>query len=213
MTGTIKAWLLLGGIFVVGAITGSALTIGFGSHFIHQPGPPPQIQHLWMMQLVKQLKLTPDQKAKIRPILADAQAKIQSLQHEQIERGSQIFKEAHQQIAAILTPEQRVELQQLESEREEMFSNRMRPWGHEGQGGQFGPRGPLGPGGQFGPGNGPPGGAPGQGGGFFPNGPFRGGGSGNMSPYAPPGGGVMPVPPPPPPLNASTNDAPPPQIP
>ena len=197
MTGTIKAWLLLGGIFVVGIITGSALTFGLGPRFMHQPEPQ-QIQRLWMAHLVQRLNLTPDQRAKIQPILADAQAKIQSLQREQVERGSQIFKAAHDQIAAILTPEQKVELQQMEREREKMFFNRTRLGGPQGPGGQFDRRGM---------GNGFPGGLPGAGG------SFRGGGPGNMFPYARPGGDNDggPMPPPPPPVNAPnalTNGAP-----
>ena len=132
----LKSWLLLGGIFVVGVITGSALTIGLGSHFMHPPGAQ-QINRLWMAQLVQRLDLTADQQARIKPILADAKTRIQSLHRDEVERGSQIMKAAHDQISALLTPEQKVELQKMEAEREKMFLDHMRPWGppHEGPGG------------------------------------------------------------------------------
>ena len=51
--------------------------------------------------------------------------------------GSQIFKAANEQISAILTPEQQVEMQKLEAEREKMF-----PGGHKFPGGGFHPRWP-----------------------------------------------------------------------
>ena len=136
MSSKLKSWLLLGVIFIVGVITGSALTIGLGSHFMHQPGEQQMKRHL-MAHLVNRLNLTADQQVKIHPIVADAETKIQSLQRDEVERGSQIFKAANEQISALLTPEQKVELQKMESEREKMFSGHMRPWGppHDGPGG------------------------------------------------------------------------------
>jgi len=147
MSSKFKPWLMLAVIFVVGVVTGSALTFGLGPHFMHHPGQqqisggqqinPQQINRLWMAQLVQRLDLTADQQAKIKPILTDARIKIQSLHRDEVERGSQIMKTAHDQISALLTPEQKVELQQMEAEREKMFLDHMRPWGppHEGPGG------------------------------------------------------------------------------
>ena len=128
MSSQFKPWLLLAVIFIVGILTGSALTIGLGSHFMRPPGEQ-QMKRLWMAQLVQRLNLTADQQAKIEPILADAKTKIQSLHRDEVERGSQIFKAAHDQISALLTPEQKVKLQKMESEREKRFSDHMRPWG------------------------------------------------------------------------------------
>jgi Spy/CpxP family protein refolding chaperone len=136
MSSKVKSWLLLAVIFIVGIVTGSALTIGLGAHFKHQPGAQ-QMKHHLMAHLVKRLNLTTDQQAKIQPIVADTESKIQSLQRDEVERGSQIFKAANEQISALLTPEQKVELQKMESEREKMFSGHMRPWGppHDSPGG------------------------------------------------------------------------------
>ena len=128
MSSKLKSWLLLAVIFIVGILTGSALTISLGSHFRHPPGAQ-QMKRLWMAQLVLQLNLTVDQQAKIQPILADASTKLQSVHRDEVERGSQIIKAAHDQISALLTPKQKVELQKMESEREKMFSGHMRPWG------------------------------------------------------------------------------------
>jgi Spy/CpxP family protein refolding chaperone len=142
MSSQLKPWLLLAVIFIVGVVTGSALTFGLGSHFLHRPGQQQipgaqQINRLWMAQLVQRLELTSDQQAKIQPILTDAKTRIQSLHRDEMEHGSQIMKAAHDQISALLTPEQKVELQKMEAEREKMFLDHMRPWGspHEGPGG------------------------------------------------------------------------------
>ena len=127
MSSKLKPWLLLAVIFIVGVVTGSALTIGLGphiSHFMHPPGPHDMKKH-WMEHLTHKLNLTADQQAKIEPILADAETKFQSLHRDEMERGAQIFKSSNDQISALLTPEQKVELQQMESEREKMFSGHM----------------------------------------------------------------------------------------
>jgi Spy/CpxP family protein refolding chaperone len=140
---SLKPWLVLAVIFIVGVVTGSALTIGLGSHFRHQPGAQ-QINRLWMAQLVQRLDLTADQQAKIQPILAEAKTDIQSLHRDEVERGSQIMKAAHDKISALLTPEQQAELQKMEAEREKMFLDHMRPWGppREGAGGNYRHNGP-----------------------------------------------------------------------
>jgi len=137
MSSQLKSWLLLEVIFIVGIVTGSALTIGLAPHFMHPPGEQ-QMKHHLMAHLVKRLNLTTDQQAKIQPIVADAESKIQSLQRDEVERGSQIFKAANEQISALLTPEQKVELQKMESEREKMFSGHMRSRGAPHDGGPGG---------------------------------------------------------------------------
>src|ERR1039458_8657721 len=123
-----KPWLVLGVIFIVGVVTGSALTIGLGPHFRHPPRAG-EMKKRWLMHLAEQLKLTADQQAKIEPILTDAESQIQSVHRDEVSRGSQIIKAANDQISALLTPEQKVELQKMESDREKMFSGHMRFWG------------------------------------------------------------------------------------
>ena len=134
MSPKLKPWLLLGGIFVIGVVTGTALTIGLAPRFLH----PPQhnMRANWMDRLTNRLHLTLDQQAKIQPILADADTKFQALLHDERQHGSQIFKDADDQIEAILTPDQQVELKKMEAERERMFP------GHHPGGGNFNHGGP-----------------------------------------------------------------------
>jgi Spy/CpxP family protein refolding chaperone len=132
MSPKVKPWLLVCGIFVIGVVTGSALTIGVGSRFLHPPQGAHSMKANWMDRLTKRLNLTPGQQAKIQPILADADTKFQALLHDERQHGSQIFKDADDQIEAILTPDQQVELKKMEAEREKMFPGHM----HAGHGGQ-----------------------------------------------------------------------------
>jgi len=138
MSAPIKPWLLLGGIFVVGIITGSALTFGLSAHFMHPRGEGDMRGH-WMMFLNQRLNLTPEQRANIRPIVLDASTRIQALHRDEVQKGSQIFRTANESIQALLTPEQKVQLQELEQEREKEFQNRMRSWGPPGGGPPGGP--------------------------------------------------------------------------
>lgn len=135
MSSQFKPWLLLSIIFIVGVITGSALTIGLGPRFIHPPGQLP-MKHHWMDYLTHQLNLTADQQAEIEPVVTDATTRIQSLHRDDVERDSAIFKTADERISAFLTPDQKVKFQKMESEREKMFSGHLHPWApHGGPGG------------------------------------------------------------------------------
>jgi Spy/CpxP family protein refolding chaperone len=137
MSATVKAWLLLGGIFIVGVVTGGALTFGFASHFRSAHNEAEIRTHL-MTMYVRRLDLTDDQRAKIVPIVRDTAHSIQDLHHDEVSRGSEIFRTANEKILAILTPDQKAQLQKIEQEQEAMFSSRlMRPGGppREGPGG------------------------------------------------------------------------------
>ena len=150
MKSSIKAWLLLGGIFIVGIVTGVALTVSLVPRFMRSHGEADMRAHM-MPFLTQKLDLTDDQKAKINPIVADLSAKVQALHHDEVDQGSKLFKNANEQILAILTPEQKVQLQKLEDERDKMFKGHMHPWGsHDGPGGPpDGAPPPEGPGGMF----------------------------------------------------------------
>jgi Spy/CpxP family protein refolding chaperone len=138
MSARLKPWLLLAVIFVIGVVTGSALTIGLGSYFMHPPGSQ-QMKRVWMAHLTQRLNLTVDQQTKIKPILAEADMKIRALHHEEVGSIAQIFKETDEQISSVLTltPAQQAELQKMESERTKLYNGRARPWAppRDGSGG------------------------------------------------------------------------------
>ncbi len=143
----VKPWLLLAVIFIAGMVAGAALTIALAPH-----GKRPQgLTRQMMDQLTKQLDLTPDQQAKVLPILTDSSRELLTVRREQFEKMSKIIEKTNQQLAGVLTPEQQAKLAKMQKEMEEnrdkMFPGRKRAGGP--------PQGP-GPGGPP-PGTPPPG--------------------------------------------------------
>lgn len=119
-----RPWLIMALIFVLGIGTGVLLTIGLGPRFTRPMGEQ-EMRNRWMMHLSHRLNLTPDQQSKIRPILDEAEAQILSVHHEDVSRVSGILQAANSKISALLNPDQRAQLAQMEQEREKMFSGRM----------------------------------------------------------------------------------------
>jgi Spy/CpxP family protein refolding chaperone len=130
MSGALKPWLILAVIFVAGGFTGTALTMVFSGHFMHPGGPPADMREAWMGRLTRQLNLTPDQQAKIEPILRDTSDKVQKIHQEEFDKIRPILQASDDQIAAILTPDQKAELKQMAAKREEDFMRRQRQWGN-----------------------------------------------------------------------------------
>lgn len=118
-----RPWVILGLIFLLGAATGSLLTIGFGP----RPGPPgaQQMGSHWMRHLTERLKLSDDQQKEIEPWIMDAEQRIEAAHREDVANISQIMRETNAKIAAVLQPEQRDELKAMETERERMFSHHL----------------------------------------------------------------------------------------
>jgi Spy/CpxP family protein refolding chaperone len=116
-----RPWIIMALIFLLGAITGSLLTIGFGSRFAPAPPGPQEMGNHWMMHLTHRLNLTDDQQGKIRPIVMDAETQIVLKHHEDVEAISKIMADANAKIAQVLNPDQQAQLKQMESERERMF--------------------------------------------------------------------------------------------
>lgn len=128
MSASIKPWILLVGIFAIGVITGGALTFGLSARF-ERPRIGDNMRADWVTFMSQRLDLTPEQRAKIQPIIKDASLRIRTLHREEIQQGSQIIKTANDQVRALLTPEQQIRFQKMEEEREKMFNNRIRNWG------------------------------------------------------------------------------------
>jgi Spy/CpxP family protein refolding chaperone len=131
----LKPWLVLAVIFLAGIATGTALTMAWSSHNARPPGGIRDFKSRWMAHFSEPLKLTPDQQAKIEPILTDAGNQVQSLHHDGMERFNQIMEKTNSQIATILTPDQQEELQKMVKEFQagREHAGHMKP--HDGSGG------------------------------------------------------------------------------
>jgi Spy/CpxP family protein refolding chaperone len=99
-------------VFLAGATTGS-----FAWRWHKHPWGPPRsgalAQHM-KERLRHELGLTPEQSAKIAPIIEQDARKLESIRVESARRVRQTFTEMHLQISPELTPEQRKKLADME---------------------------------------------------------------------------------------------------
>ena len=106
-----KVVLVFVGVFLAGAICGGPLAMRF-----FRPGRPeeraasrPQI----LQRLVDDLKLSEEQKAKIQPIVQRTLQETQRLRRENVKAIAAVMEQMHGEVAAELTPEQRVKQDEM----------------------------------------------------------------------------------------------------
>jgi len=124
MNGALK-WKLIAGfvlVFVAGGIAGAALGGFYARHLffeIHRSG---SVGDRMKERLRTELKLTPEQVAKVSPIVDKAAAQLHEIRRDTGRHVHEIMAETHKEIAANLTDEQQQKLQQIEE--------RHRQWRH-----------------------------------------------------------------------------------
>jgi len=120
-------WKLIAGfilVFVAGGISGAFLGGLYARHLFFGFHHPEQIGQRMKERLRAELNLTPEQVAKISPIIDKTVAQLRDIRRETGRRVHETIAEAHRQMAANLTDEQRQKLQQIEE--------RHRRWRHRG---------------------------------------------------------------------------------
>jgi Spy/CpxP family protein refolding chaperone len=118
-------WKLIAGFilaFVAGGITGAFLGGLYARHLFFEFHRPEQIGAQMKERLRVELNLTPEQVGKISPIIDKTAVQLRDIRRETGRRVHETIAEAHRQMAANLTDEQRQKLQQIEE--------RHRRWGH-----------------------------------------------------------------------------------
>ena len=118
-------WKLIAGfvlVFIAGGIAGAALGGWYTRHLfieVHRPG---RVGERMKERLRTELSLTPEQVAKVSPIVDKTAAQLQEIRRDTGRRVHEIMTEAHKEIGSSLTDEQRQKLQQIEE--------RHRRWRH-----------------------------------------------------------------------------------
>ena len=110
-------WKLIAGfilVFIAGGITGAFLGGLYARHLFFEFHHPALIGARTKERLRTELNLTPEQVAKISPITDKTAAQLQKVRQDTGRRVHEIMTEAHQEMAANLTAEQRQKLQQIE---------------------------------------------------------------------------------------------------
>ena len=122
-------------LITLGAI--SALALGHAA-FAHEPETGGQEQrggrgyhHSSLERTTERLELTPEQKAKVQPIIDQATPQIENIRREAMEKTKAVVENAMAQIRPMLTPEQQKKLDDAQNDRR---------GGREGRGGRKGQR-------------------------------------------------------------------------
>src|SRR5213596_3759457 len=118
-------WKLIVGfilVFVAGGISGAFLGGLYARHLFFGFHHPEQIGARMKERLRTELNLTPEQLAKISPIIDKTAVQLRGIRRDTARRVHETIAEAHRQMAVNLTDEQRQKLQQIEA--------RHRRWRH-----------------------------------------------------------------------------------
>jgi len=116
MNGALR-WKLVAGfvlVFVAGGIAGAALGGFYARHLLFESHRPGRVGDRMKERLRTELRLTPEQMAKISPIVDKTAVQLRQIRRDTGRRVHEIMMEAHQEIATNLTDEQRQKLQQIE---------------------------------------------------------------------------------------------------
>jgi Spy/CpxP family protein refolding chaperone len=118
-------WKLIAGfllVFVAGGITGAFVGGSYARRHFFELHRPERIGGEMRERLRTELNLTPEQVTKISPIIDKTAAQLRVIRRDAGQRVHQVMTDAHQQMSANLTDEQRQKLQKIEE--------RHRQWHH-----------------------------------------------------------------------------------
>jgi Spy/CpxP family protein refolding chaperone len=124
MNGALK-WKLIAGfllVFVAGGIAGVAMGGFYARHLFFEFHHPGKVGDRMKERLRTELSLTPEQVAKVSPIIDKTAAQLREIRRDTGRRVHEIMTQAHNEISVNLTDEQRQKLLQIEQ--------RHRQWHH-----------------------------------------------------------------------------------
>lgn len=94
-------------VFLTGALVGGALTVHLAhEHFLKPPKASEMTERL-MREFQSELKLTPEQVEKIRPIVAQSTSEAEAYHQQTFARFQEIFDQADEAIRSQLSDEQK----------------------------------------------------------------------------------------------------------
>src|SRR4051812_12323844 len=117
-------WKLIAGfvlVFIAGGVTGAFFVATQARHLFFASPHHGIVADRMRERLTRELSLTPDQVAKISPIIDKAGAELEDIRRYSGRRVHETFQESHKEISAFLTDDQRQKLQRIE--------DRHRRWG------------------------------------------------------------------------------------
>jgi hypothetical protein len=124
-----KMGLGLAGIFVLGAIGGSLVTLKATQMALRRAANPDHWEALVMKRLSKRLDLTSVQQAQIQPLVAQATQEVRVLRAEMVAKASSSIRSVREKIEPLLTPAQRQEMEKAAQERQQKLQHYFPPLG------------------------------------------------------------------------------------
>jgi Spy/CpxP family protein refolding chaperone len=116
-----KVALYLAAIFIAGGITGSIVTLQTLKHTIHKHRNHENLSAMMMKRLESDLKLTPEQVQKIKPIVDQSVRELEAIRSKTISQSSEIISRSEERITQELTPDQQKRFQKIQQERRKHF--------------------------------------------------------------------------------------------
>lgn len=120
-----KVILAFTGIFVAGVLVGGLVTLRWGKNFVQRQPMGEQYGPQLMKRLVTELELTPEQEAKLNPIVTAASEELRELRRSTQRTSAAVLTRMQGEIAAVLTPAQKVKFDALASKQRERFRHFM----------------------------------------------------------------------------------------
>jgi len=120
-------WKLIAGfllVFLAGGLTGAFVGASHVRHLFFKFHHSGDLSEKMRERLRRELDLTPEQVAKISPILDKAAAQLQQMRRDTGQRVREILNETHRQMTPNLTDEQRQRLQQIEDQHRRWLPHR-----------------------------------------------------------------------------------------
>jgi Spy/CpxP family protein refolding chaperone len=116
-------WKLIAGfllVFVAGGITGTFIGGSYARRHFFELHRPERIGPEMKERLRAELDLTPEQLAKISPIIDKTAAQLRVIRRDTGQRVHQVMAEAHRQMSANLTDQQQQKLHQIEEQHRQL---------------------------------------------------------------------------------------------
>jgi len=111
-------WKLIAGfilVFIAGGMTGGFFAVSHSRRMFIESHEPGVMFKRMRERLRVELKLTPEQTAKLTPIIEKSTAQLEQIRRETGERVHETFVQAHREMSAYLTEEQRTKLREMEA--------------------------------------------------------------------------------------------------
>lgn len=120
MGSTFKIIIAVGGIFVAGAVTGGFVGVRIAERIAREQRAQQRMGPTEIGgRLAEQLKLTPEQREKLVPIIGHTTEELRRVRRESFGQMSQLVEKMDAELTKILTEEQRVRLVEIRAKEEE----------------------------------------------------------------------------------------------